>query len=274
MRVHSPGLSCAMRMANPPTDIEPSELFLKLKQRPAPNEVFAFPRRDETGEPVFSVRVFVLPQSKLEMCQFRVRDWMTKQAKDKPSVAAALDEQILGDRLAKELLAEAIHEDREIYGSADHGAPQYHKLFRNADDVGELTADEMGALYGAYLLTQMKFGPTDTSFADEAEVNAWVERLATGARPFSLTLLQSHQQGALLQLLAGRVSTVLGILSSPPASWQTSLESLRTSWRVGTGSSTTPAANSTPSPSEPEECITPEDAIRAAREMRRQSRVE
>lgn len=258
-------------MANPPTDIPASELFLKLLERPAPSEVFAFPRRGADGEAVFSVRIIVLPEKKLEACRMRARKWLFEKAKDQSASTQLLDEHTMGDRLAKELLVEAVHEDRVIFGSDEHGSPKYHKLFRTADDVGELTADEVGALYGAYILTQMMFGPTDGSFEDQAEINAWTGRLAEGGRPFALPLLLSHQRDSLLLSLAQRSSTVLSILASPPENWQTSLESLRTSWQVGTGSSTAPAVGSTPSRVEPERVITQEEAMRAAQLMRRQS---
>ncbi len=250
---------------------------MKLLERPAPSDVFAFPRTDEHGEPVFNVRVFVLPEKKLEACKLRARKWLVERvAKEGADVAKELDAETIGDRVSKELIAEAVHEDRLVYGSDETGKPRYHRMFRNADDVGELTGDEVGALFGAYLLTQMQFGPTDVVFSEPAAVNEWVGRLQEGSRPFVLPLLQSHQRDALLLSLTDRVSAVLRILNSPPESWQTSLESLRTSWQAGTASYSKPAAESTHTPDDDapaREVITKEAAMEAAKALRKQSRI-
>lgn len=258
----------------PPSDIEPSDLFLKLMERPAPSDTFAFPRRGTDGESMFSVRVFVLAEKKLEACRLRARRWLTETAKEGADVARMLDEHAIGDRIAKELLAESVHEDRVIFGT-DGDRPQYRRLFRNADDVGELTADEISALFGAYTLTQFRFGPTDVTFTDAVAVNEWVGRLAEGARPFVLSLLASHQRDELLLSLSDRVSTVLKLIDGPPEKWEQSLESLRESWQVGTASSSSDAADSSPSPAEaeaePARIITKEEAMQAALMLRRQS---
>jgi hypothetical protein len=182
-----------------------------------------------------------------------------------------MDEQILGDRTAKELLAECIFEDRAI--GENSSGKVYRRLFAGADDVGALTSDEIASLYGAYLLTQMRFGPTDATFSDPAEVNEWVARLAEGARPFVLSLLQSHQRDALLLSLVDRVSTISRLLVSQPESLPESLESIRLTWQVGTDSSTSPAADSTRSQSEPEHVISPEEAMAAAKAIRDKSRI-
>lgn len=261
-------------MPKPFQEVAPSELFLKLLERPAPNEVYPFPRMGDDGEPVFNVRVFVLAEKTLEVCRLRARKWLLEKAKESAAATQLLDEHTIGDRLVKECIAEAVHEDRVISGTDDWATPRYRRLFRGADDVGELTADEVAALYGAYLMTQLKFGPTDATFTDEREVNEWVGRLSDGARPFALPLLQSHQRDALLLSLVQRSSTLSKILLSPPESWQTSLESLRTSWKLDTVSSSSPAVESTPSSAEPERVITKEEAIAAARAMRKASRLE
>lgn len=271
MRARASSGPFARRTMKPPTDINPSELFQRLRERPAPSDVFAFPRCGDDGEPLFDVRIFVLTDAKLEVCRRRGRAWLAEETKgdsETSRAVTAFDEQRLGDRLARELLAEAVFEDR-IIGEGPSG-PVYVRLFRNANDVSELTEDEIGALYGAYLLTQVRFGPTNAVFADQRDVNAWVERLASGARPFLLTLLQSHQRDELLLSLAQRASSIASILATPPENWQTSLESLRTNWRLGTDSSTPPVVDASPSPDE-SEVITKERAMEIARTLRRSS---
>jgi hypothetical protein len=258
-------------MASPPNDIEPSELFQKLLERPAPSDTFPFPRLDDDGEPLFTVRIFVLTEKQIVGCRAKVRKWLVENTKEATPATANMDAHAEGDRLAKELLANAVFEDQVI---GDHPSGRvYRRLFKNADDVEALTSDEVGALYGAYLLTQIRFGPTDVTFTDPKEVNEWVAKLEVGARPFVLPLLQSHQRDQLLLSLVDRVSTTLKLLDSPPESWATSLESLRETWRVGTDSSTSPVADSTPSPSDGAKLITREDAIAMAQAVRDRSRL-
>ncbi|MDD5305198.1 MAG: hypothetical protein PHS14_19025 [Elusimicrobia bacterium] len=257
----------------PPTNIEPHELFQKLRERPAPSDVYAFPRRGEDGEPLFSVRIFVLSDARLQVCRDRARKWLVERTKDTSDAVQAFDAHQMGDRLAKELLAESVFEDLMI-GESSSG-PVYKRIFRDATDVCELTSDEIAALYGAYLYTQVSFGPTEATFADPAETMAWVNKLTEGARPFALTLLVSHQRDELLLSLARLVSSLSKILASPPESWAQSLESLRETWRLGIDSSTSPAAGSSPSPDDESEpkLITREAAMLAAETIRRQSRL-
>jgi hypothetical protein len=254
-------------MASPPKDVPASELFQRLLARPAPSMVFPFPRRGEDGEPIGSVRVFVLSDKQLQSARVKARSWMGEQAKSCSPVTEKLDQEIIGDRVAKEILAMSVHEDRQI-GDSGH----YLKMFRHADDVGELTGDELAQLYGAYLVCQQQFGPTDASFDTDEEVNEWVARLSEGGGHFLLSLLQSHQRDELLLKLVLRASCMSTALSSsPPGSLPTCLESNRETWRVGIDLSTEDAASSTESPAEPPELISPEAAIAAARAARQAS---
>lgn len=252
----------------PPENVEPSELFLKLLEKPAPSEVFPFPRTGDDGEPLFNVRIFVLKEKQLESCKLRARKWLLEKAKDQHAAAQSLDDQTIGDRICKELIAEAVHQDERIPGTAED-KPRYIRLFRGAEDVGELTSDEIAALYGAYLLLQHSYGPTDTSFQTQEEINEWIARLEDGARPFALSLLRSHQRDALLLSLAGRVGAILQILTSPQETWLESLESIQETWHAGIDSSTPPVADSAPSLAE--DIITPEEAMEAARRIQRLS---
>lgn len=249
-------------MAGPPDGVEPSELFLKLLERPAPNEPFPYPRLGDDGEPVFNVRIFVLPDRDLVAAKLSARKWLAKQAADQHSSVREYDEQMIGDRVAKELLFRSVREDKVIPGS---DPPQYKFLFGSADDVERLPSDEIGCLYGAYLILQQMYGPTDASFQSDAEVNEWVERLKKGGGRFLLPLLQSHQRDALLMSLVDREWSLRQALTSPPESLPKSLESIRATSLAGIDSSSTPAADSTPSPSD-EEGITPERAMQMARD--------
>jgi hypothetical protein len=263
-------------MASPPSNVEPSELFLKLLERPKPSAVYPFPRT-ENGKPVFDVRVFVLNEQELGECKDAVRRWGQEHLKGGVGVIAEMDKDILGDRLAKEVLSRSVHHDIAIPGTDDMpDGPRYKRLFRGADDIDKLTSTEMALLYGAYLSTQVAFGPVDHSFESQQEVSEWVRRLQEGGGRFLLGLLQSHQLVALATSLAKRVHDTCTILqTSPRESWPTSLESLLETWQAGTVSSTEPVAESTDSRSEPAsepKLITPEMAMAAARQVRNLSK--
>lgn len=264
-------------MGMPPDDVEPSDLFLKLLERPKPSCTFPFPRTDESGDPVFDVRVFVLNERELGECKMAVRKWGKEKLKDGTGIIAEMDKDTLGDRLAKEILARSVHENKQIPNTEDMpGGPRYKRLFVNADSIDELTADEMAMLYGAYLTTQQKYGPLDDSFQSDAEVNEWVKRLKEGGGHFLLSLLQSHQRDALLLKLVERVSTTSSLLlSSPLENFPESWESLLEAYLAGIDSSTELAAESTDYQSETEtkRVITKEEALAAAREVRRVSKV-
>jgi hypothetical protein len=273
-------------MGLPPEDIEPDDLFLQLQARPKPSMVFPFPWmvRDSKGreESVGNVRIFVLNDEELGEVFFAVRRWAAEKLKDGVGIIAEMDKDMLGDRRAKEILARAVHRDQMISGTEDaDGGPRYKRLFVNADSLRVLTATELELLFGSYLVAQLKFGPTDSSFQDDREVNAWVNRLAEGGANFLLALLQSHQRDALLLSLVQRESTLSSILQtyfegqktdSQLSSLLRSLESLHADWHAGIASSTEPAAESTETPSDDDRVITPEEAMAAAREMRKLSR--
>lgn len=262
-------------MSGPP-DIEPSELFLKLLERPKPSAVFPFPRTDDHGEPVFDVRVFVLNERELGECKMAARRWGQEKLKDGVGIIAEMDKDSLGDRLAKEILARSVHEDRVIGGTDDMvGGPKYHRMFAGADDIDELTADELALLYGAYRTAQQHFGPTDHSFEDEGEVNSWIAKLQEGGGHFLLSLLQSHQRDALLLRVVQRATNTYSVIEatikalemdSLPPSLEKLLEYIQETWLVGIDSSTSLAAEYTDSQSKIEPTIIdPDEAVKRIR---------
>lgn len=255
-------------MAKPP-EVPANELFAKLLERPAPSEVAPFPRLDENGDPLFDVRIFVLTQNEREAAMAAARKRVKELIGDDSLPGLSLDE-MLGDQTAKELLARAVHQDQLIPNQQENEPPRYARLFANAHDVGRLTSDEVACLFGAYLLVQRKYGPVESSFESEREINAWVERLAEGANSFPLALLQSHQRDTLLGLLAQRLWLVCQTLTSRQSDSDESLASLLGDWLSGTSLSTEPAAEPIHSQNPDEEPITPERAIEMTRALQEQ----
>lgn len=273
----------------PPKDVTPSALFLKLKATPAPSEVVDFPRRGVSDK----VRVMVLPMPRHDEARLRGEEWLQRQNVSPEAKRGEAAKQVLGDRIARELIAMAVQEVEPIEGSEATGAPRYRRIFANADDVGILTADEINALFTAYVMTQSKYGPHEGNVTTDAEVTAWIKRLAEGASQFPLSLLSSQDLAELSFGLAKRAYTLSAIVDSQLSTLPPTLASHLQKWAIGTGSFTwracdsgtreamglpaePDAAEAEPAPATyeqliPDTPITMSDAIRIAEQMKAQS---
>lgn len=209
----------------PPDSVQPSELFLKLQEAPAPSEVFDFPRKGIADK----IRVYVLTMEQHHQARLMGQEWLagqkvSKEAKDGYAAQAALS-----DRISQEVIAMSVHADVAIQGSESTGTVRYRRIFANANDVGKLTPDEIRALFAAYVLVQHKYGPHlgDMSAAD---LTAWMQRLAEGASANPLAQLDSQDLAELTLTLAKRAytlsATVACLRSSLPPTLASALESL------------------------------------------------
>jgi hypothetical protein len=205
-------------MGYPPKDVEPSALFLKLKEAPAPSEVVDFPRVGADGEPIGQVRIQVLRTPQHQQASIRGQKWLETIIKQNKLEGQALPDtpigEALGNRIAQEVLAMACVSVNPIPGTEDSDAPRYTREFRNADDLAPLTGDELTALFTAYSMVQQKFGPYPGNIQSEDELSAWVKRLTEGASELPLSLLNSHQLVELTMRLARRAYTLGATLES------------------------------------------------------------
>lgn len=244
----------------PPND-PPNELLLRLLQRPAASALVDLPSRSTNGTPLAQIRILVLRQEQHDEARSRAEEKLKAQRRvsDLKSTVGA---EILGDAVAKELLAMACHMADPIDPTADN--PVYPLLFRSAQDVGKLSADEVTALFGSYLLVQKKYGPFARDL-DEDEVNAWIERLTEGASALPLGQLPSQDVAELCLCLARRALCLSKLLDCQQKSLPIPWESVPPSFRLDTGSSSEPVADSIPSSEAASELITQEQAKAAAR---------
>lgn len=193
-------------MPAPPNDISAKELFLQLCE-PAPSEVIDFPRKDrKTGKPITRVRIVVVPQLEHERAQMSAREGIMKRYGLK---AAELDDkvtrEVVGDAIARELLAIACVHEEPMPGTADSDSgPKYARLFKDAAHVSELTAHEIVVLFNAYLLVQEKYGPFESSPMTVEDIDRWVKRLVEGGSEFPLLSMSVPQLVQLSYLLAER----------------------------------------------------------------------
>jgi hypothetical protein len=178
-------------MSLPPTDISPSQLWVKLSSTERPSQVVDFPRRGPDGEPVGQLRIRILTQEEQMSC-----------------ASAA-------EKVAREHLKEAKKDDLG-YERLFTDACMIEVLFRACRDLDDpkkpafpapknirqaLTTEECGMLFQHYLTAQLELGPTEGSMSDE-EIEAWISRLAEGGSAFPFDLLSSDLQKILLLYMA------------------------------------------------------------------------
>lgn len=230
-------------MANPPTDIEPSELFLKLCE-PRPSEEVDFPRKDRLGNPVGKIRIRVLTMEDHNRARITAQQALKRsvagfgiQALDKSDMDSPAVREVLGDLVAHEILCMACLNHKPSFEETDDRPAVYGRVFNTPEDLRRvLTADETLTLFRAYQLVQHKWGPFELTTGDDAEVDAWVKRLEEGARLFPLLALSLPQLHELTSSLAARISSLSRILGSHWESLPPSLASLLEPYCLGTGS--------------------------------------
>jgi len=227
----------------PPADMPANELLLRLLERPQPSELVEFPARSPGGKPLPHIRIMVLRMEQHDEARIRAREFLkTKRRMTDDDLRSPFGEAMLGDATVRELLAMACFMADPIRGTDDDSRPTYPLLFRSSADVNKLTADEVTALFGAYVMVQKRFGPYEREM-DDAEVNAWVERLEAGASDLPLSRLASHQLAALCMSLARRAFTFSRLLNSQRQSLPINWESIPESWGSITISSSAHAAD-------------------------------
>ena len=254
----------------PPADEQPSSLFSKLLEMPRPTEVIDFPRNDEQGNPVARVRVQVLTSVEHDQARKLAYAALKKEGYDAADLSSPAIREVLGDAIAKELIAMACLSEQD-YG--DPGKPLYKREFRNSADLNKvgIRADELAVLFSAYEMTQNKYGPFERNLS-AADVDAWIARLGEGAAEFPLLRLALPQLVLLAQSLGERLFTLYRTLASQRGKLPSSLESLLPDSFTDIGSAGSPADESDPTTSErsdrPLTPITAETATDIARRMR------
>ena len=220
-------------MALPPSDIEPSELFRKLTEAPRPSDVIDYPRKDGDGNALARVRLQVLNTAEFDLARQKATEWFGKKFPNKDSRVIDTAREMLGDRTAKEVLAIACISDKAITGSEETGRPLYNRLFSSANDLDEVTADELTVLWVAQQAVQYRYGPYEGNIDSEEQVNAWMQVLVEGATAVPLAALSWHQLTELIMCLAERAYSLSVILGSPSKNLPGILDVLPSSWELG-----------------------------------------
>ena len=141
----------------PPSDVTPSELFRKLQETPAPSEVVDFPRRDLQGASIGRVRLMVLDMDQQTDARMHAHRKLKARAVEAGDMTTPIVREVLGDMVAREVLAMSCCAVDPIPGTEDRDNGQgvvYPRIFRDAADLGKLTADELTTLFTAFEMSQ------------------------------------------------------------------------------------------------------------------------
>lgn len=225
-------------MAFPPNDIPATDLFIKLSAPERPSEIVDFPRRDPyTRQPIGKVRLQVLNMSEYDEARIKAQLWVVEKKKiSRDQLDGKAIKEVIGDRVAKELISMACLSVDPIKDSEQTGFNKYLRHFRNADAVDVLLADELEALWMTFQMVQRKYGPFEGNLDGPEQVTAWMRRLVEGGSALPLGQLGWHLLVELTMSLAERAYTLSAILASQSSNLPNTLAAPLTSWDIGTSS--------------------------------------
>lgn len=222
----------------PPGDMEPSELFLKLQQRPRPSDIVDYP------DPAMGkLRIQVLTMAEHDSARLRAYESIAKKLKPEDRGQSVIQEGVYADAVAREALCLAcvtvkpIREDAEV--------PTYSRIFPDADSIARLLPSrEVGALFHCYEMIQQRIGPVEREIMSTEEETAWILKLGKGAAAYPLVRLRWLQLVDLTTSIAERVCSLSDYLESQLSNLPPTLVSDLKAWHIGTGSFGQPAATS------------------------------
>jgi hypothetical protein len=250
----------------PPKDVPPSELFLKLCE-PQPSEVIDFPRKGLDGKPVGQVRIQVLTMEDHVRARLDAHQKLKTAGLTEDDLRGDAPREVLNDEAGMHVLAKACLTP-ETPVKDEHGNPVYGRVFRDASELRKLRAPEIDVLWAAYQMVQAKYGPYEKLIADDADLDAWIRRLVEGASQFPLARLPSQRWGELISSLVARICTLYADLASQRSNLPPTLASRLDAFCTDTGWYGGPAAESTPTGGDGStDAVTTEQAARVAEEL-------
>jgi hypothetical protein len=201
-------------MAGPPSAIDPGDLFMQIAAMPRPSRLVPFPRKDESGNPLCEVALWVLTQEEMMQSNADTERYVRQTLKDQvaqKTEARKGYEQLFNQRGCVEILWRCCRRPSDIT----------KPFFRTKQDIEKyLTTDECGVLYSAYMRVSADLGPIVSELTEE-EMEAWLVNLATGgSAAVPLDSLSWGAQTRLMTFLACRAlssSTDTSSASTPPS---------------------------------------------------------
>ena len=223
-------------MPGPPENVEAALLWQKLHEHPRPSDVVDFPRKDGEGRPIAKIRMQVLTLEQHDEARLRAQTYLKDERKLKlEEFASEIASNVVGDAVACELLALACVSVKPINGTEDKPDKRYARMFADAMQIRQsLAADEIATLFTTYLMVQRKFGPTERMIQTDADLTAWIRRLAEGGNEYPLAPLDSLQLAELSTSLAARAYSLSQILASLRSTLPPTLALDLENWGIGT----------------------------------------
>lgn len=201
-------------MAGPPPNVEPTELWLRLTQRPRPFTVIDFPPSKLPGgkptDPIGKVAIRVLTEHELHECMANAQRAAKEYLKgDTDAKQGNLGyEDIYRNELTFELIYNCCRDPNDI----NRPVFLHPKLTRKF-----LTTDELAVLLDAYHLFRSESGPIISEMTVE-EMDAWIAKLREGGSRVPLARLSGEAKSDLILYLLEKLSTLTGSAGSPPGS--------------------------------------------------------
>lgn len=182
-------------MSGPPTDLNPSELWMALTKIPRPWEVVDFPRVDPiTKAPIGQLAIWVLTQEE-QIAACAEADRVAKQLLKDPQRQGEANigyENLYYNESTVQVLYRACRDVKDVKRPAFPSASMLRKQF---------SVDEISALAVLYLQVQGSIGPVVATMSAEEE-KAWIGRLAEAGNVFPTSLLSPREQERLLLSMA------------------------------------------------------------------------
>jgi hypothetical protein len=197
-------------LSAPPKDVAPSDLWLKLTQRPRPKTVVPFPSKDKTigGESIGDVALWVLTESELHS----VRANADKVAKEFCGATSKSGDLGYEDAYRNEAVFQLVCIACRNPSNLSQPAFVHPKLARQI-----LTTDEIAQLAMAYNAFRLESGPLVSEMTAE-EMEAWLQVLREGGSRVPLARLSGEALSDLVMFLVSKLtpSTGTGSAGSPP----------------------------------------------------------
>ncbi len=184
--------------AGPPKDLGPSKLWAELSAQPRPHAIVEFPRPKADGT-YGMVAIWVMTQAENMAAQRDAEGVVRKLMRDSGGIpkmeeAAYGYQSMFNNEAAVQILRRVLRDPDDLS----------KPMFYRAEELRELTTDEVGVLMNLYNQTQASVGPIVSMMTDETYL-MWVEILAKGAdtAPFVLARISSGLKNDLMMRLAG-----------------------------------------------------------------------
>lgn len=214
----------------PPADMQPSELFIRLQQRPRPSDIVDYP------DPAMGqLRIQVLTMAEQDTARLKAYDMIAKKLKPEDRGQSVIQEGVYADAVAREALCLACVSVKPIREDAD--IPTYSRIFPDADSIARLLPSrEVGALFHCYEMIQQRIGPVEREIMSAEEETAWILKLGKGAAAYPLVRLRWLQLVDLTTSIAARACGLSEYLESQLSNLPPTLVADLKAWHIGTGS--------------------------------------